>query len=265
MKVPKPLLMTKLMSSACAWRRNRTPAEAGLAYEDVEFTSSDHLDIKGWFVPAAAADGAERGPVVLFVHGWMWNRMGNVAGRVPFNDADVDFLPAVKALHDAGFHVLLFDLGNHGESGSRPPITFGQWEARDMLGAVAYLRTRDDVDGERIGVIGTSMGGNTALWARAVLPAHQGDPRRPAHPRRRLHGPVRRRPARQARHHHGQADRLDVRRHARPPPQQGRPRRPRPPPDRHHGQVRPRAPATPGAPCRTSRTWSTPPPAPSPW
>ena len=69
--------------------------------------------------------------MVLFVHGWMWNRMGNVAGRVPFKDADVDFLPAVKALHDAGFHVLLFDLVNHGVSGSRQPITYGQWEARD--------------------------------------------------------------------------------------------------------------------------------------
>lgn len=185
MKVPKPLLMTKLMSIGLRMAPDRTPAEAGLAYEDVAFTSSDHLDIEGWFVPASAADGAEPGPVVLFVHGWMWNRMGNVAGRVPFKDADVDFLPAVKALHDAGFHVLLFDLVNHGVSGSRPPITYGQWEARDMLGAVAYLRTRDDVDGQRIGVIGTSMGGNTALWAApycqpikailAVQPTRAGD------------------------------------------------------------------------------------------
>ena len=102
---------------------------------------------------------------MLFVHGWMWNRMGNVAGRVPFKDADVDFLPAVKALHDAGFHVLLFDLVNHGVAARGRRSRTGRWEARDMLGAVAYLRTRDDVDGERIGVIGTSMGGNTALSA----------------------------------------------------------------------------------------------------
>ena len=54
--------------------------------------------------------------MVFFVHGWMWNRLGNIAGRVPFVDQDVDFLPTVKALHDAGFHVLLFDLANHGES-----------------------------------------------------------------------------------------------------------------------------------------------------
>ena len=55
MKVPKPLLMTKLMSIGLRVAPDRTPAEAGLAYEDVEFTASDHLDIKGWFVPAPAS------------------------------------------------------------------------------------------------------------------------------------------------------------------------------------------------------------------
>ena len=161
MKIPKHLMMTKLMTVGLRLAPTRTPAEAGLDYEDVEFTASDGLDLKGWFVPA----GPEQGPVVFFVHGWMWNRLGNVAGRVPFVDKDVDFLPTVKALHDAGFHVLLFDLANHGVSASRFPITYGQWEARDMIGAVAYLHTRDDVDSERIGTIATSMGGNAALFA----------------------------------------------------------------------------------------------------
>ena len=31
----------------------------------------------------------------MWVHGWLWNRVGNVAGRVPFVDRDVDFLPGV--------------------------------------------------------------------------------------------------------------------------------------------------------------------------
>ena len=50
----------------------------------------------------------------MFVHGWLWNRLGNVAGQVPVPDKDVDFLPAAEALHAAGYHVLLFDLSNHG-------------------------------------------------------------------------------------------------------------------------------------------------------
>jgi len=56
------------------------------------------------------------------------------------------------------------DLSNHGESGSRLPVTYGPWETRDYIGAVNYLRARPDVDGDRIGVIGCSMGGNTALY-----------------------------------------------------------------------------------------------------
>ncbi len=161
MKAPRLMTLTKLMVVGARLPVTRTPAEAGLAFEDVAFKSSDDVDLKGWFIPAAAGGGPA--PTVLFVHGWLWNRMGNLAGRVPFTDRDVDFLPPTKALHDAGFNVLLFDLSNHGESGRRLPLTFGPFEARDFVGAVRYLRTRPDVDGDRIGVVGTSMGGNIAL------------------------------------------------------------------------------------------------------
>ncbi|MGZ8804544.1 MAG: alpha/beta hydrolase, partial [Microbacterium sp.] len=104
------------------------------------------------------------------------NRAGNVAGRVPFADRDVDFLPATRALHDAGFNVLMFDLANHGRSGKRVPLTQGPWEARDFVGAVRYARSRTDVDPKRIGAIGMSAGGNTVFYGvpqcqpiRAVL------------------------------------------------------------------------------------------------
>ena len=61
----------------------------------------------------------------------------------------------------------MFDLANHGESGARPPLTHGVWEAHDARGAVRYLLSRPDVDADRIGVIGTSAGGNTSLYATA--------------------------------------------------------------------------------------------------
>jgi dienelactone hydrolase len=56
------------------------------------------------------------------------------------------------------------DLSNHGESGSRTPVTYGPWEARDYAGALAWLRSRKDVDKSRIGTLGCSMGGNTAIY-----------------------------------------------------------------------------------------------------
>lgn len=153
--------LSRLMVKGQRLPLTRTPAEVGLEFEDVAFAATDGVSLRGWFLPSGQR---ERGPAVVFIHGWLWNRAGNIAGHVPFTDADVDFLPATKALHDAGFHVLLFDLSNHGESGSRPPLTFGPWEARDFVGAVRYLRDRTDVDPDRIGALGTSAGGNTAMY-----------------------------------------------------------------------------------------------------
>ena len=157
----RSLKLTKLMLWGRQARVDRTPAEAGLEYEDVEFKATDGLSLRGWFIPRADAGP---GPAVVFIHGWLWNRLGNEAGHVPFVDKDVDFLPAARALHDAGFGVLLFDLRNHGESAGSPPITYGPRETRDFAGAVGYLRSRADVDNARIGALGCSMGANTAIY-----------------------------------------------------------------------------------------------------
>lgn len=157
----RPLILTSLMIKGRRAPLERTPAEVGLEYEDVAFAATDGIDLSGWFVPPPGGGPA---PAIAFVHGWLWNRLGNVAGRVPFTDRDVDFLPAARGLHDAGFGVLLFDVRNHGQSGGSPPITYGPREAADFCGAVEYLRSRDDVDGKRIGAVGTSMGGNIVLY-----------------------------------------------------------------------------------------------------
>ncbi len=154
--------ITKLMLKGERLPITRTPAEEGLAFEDVAFEATDGVRLKGWFVPAAGVESAP-GPAVVFVHGWLWNRMGNIGGRVPFRDRDVDFLPPTKALHDAGISVLLFDLPNHGESGSRFPIDLGCTESHDFVGAINYLRSRPDVDPDRLGAVGTSMGANAVL------------------------------------------------------------------------------------------------------
>ena len=157
-----PIALTRLMLVGRRAPLTRTPADAGLEYEDIAFPAADGLQLRGWFVPRG---DVEPGPVVIFVHGWLWNRLGNVAGQVPVPDRDVDFLPAVRALHDAGFGVLLFDVRHHGESAAgRKPLTYGPLEARDFVGAVRYARSRPDVDGERIGAIGTSMGGNIVIY-----------------------------------------------------------------------------------------------------
>ena len=67
------------------------------------------------------------------------------------------------ALHDAGYHVLTYDWRRHGESEDGPgPLTYGPVEALDFAAAVQYLRDRPEVGD--IGVVGTSAGGNVALY-----------------------------------------------------------------------------------------------------
>jgi pimeloyl-ACP methyl ester carboxylesterase len=161
----------------------RTPADLGLRAEDVTFPAGDGVTLRGWFISRAGEDGAPA-PAIVFVHGWPWNRLGNHAGSSLIPDRTVEFLGPAKALSDAGFHTLLFDLRNHGASDAAYPVTFGVRESRDFAGAVAMLRRRPEVDRRRIGAIGYSMGANTLLYgiprcqpiraAVAVQPVHIG-------------------------------------------------------------------------------------------
>jgi dienelactone hydrolase len=141
----------------------RAPADVGLRAERVAFPSDDGVALRGWFIRRAEDDG-QPAPAVIFVHGWPWNRLGNQAGRSLLPDRTVDLLEPARALARAGFHVLQFDLRNHGESGAAWPVTFGVHESRDFVGAVALLRRRPEVDRSRVGAIGYSMGGNTVIY-----------------------------------------------------------------------------------------------------
>ena len=65
-----------------------------------------------------------------------------------------------------GYGVLLFDRRGEGES-EGDPNAFGWDGERDLRAAVAFLRTRPDVDPERIGGIGLSVGGEMIIQAAA--------------------------------------------------------------------------------------------------
>lgn len=142
------------------------PSDAGLDYQEVEFPARDGLRLSGWFIPCNGS-GAELKPAVILVHGWTWNRLGdsaetllsNLSGGLP-----VDLLRLAYELNEAGKHVLMFDLRNHGQSASGGAVTFGLQESNDLLGALDYLATRQDVDQERIGVVGFSVGANALLF-----------------------------------------------------------------------------------------------------
>lgn len=137
--------------------------ELGLGYEDVEFPAQDGVSLKGWFIPAAQTPAA----TAIVVHGWPWNRIGTKAndliGDLP-GSKPINLFPLTKALHEHHYNVLMFDLSNFGESQARIPVTYGLLEKRDLLGAIRYVKSRPEVDSNRIVTVGFSMGGNTVIY-----------------------------------------------------------------------------------------------------
>jgi uncharacterized protein len=119
-------------------------AELGAAHEEVSFTTSDGLRLEGWYVPS------KNGAAVIAFPGR--NRKGTQR--------------PTRMLARHGYGVLLFDRRGEGDSEGDPNI-FGWAGERDIDGAVDYLRGRSDVDPDRIGGIGLSVGGEMMIEAAA--------------------------------------------------------------------------------------------------
>lgn len=122
-------------------------APAGLEARNVEFPSASGSTIHGWLAMGRPGAGA-----VLLLHGMGENRTA--------------MLSRARFLHLEGFTVLAPDFQAHGESPGRY-ITFGELESLDAHAALAFLRTK--APGERVGVIGVSMGGAASLVGSAPL------------------------------------------------------------------------------------------------
>ena len=127
-----------------------TPADLGLTYETISFPASDGAQLSGWYIPS------QNGAAVIMVHANAGNRTGVIY------HADV--------LAKQGYGVLLFDVRGFGESAANQfPIPPGGM-AEDVLGAVAFLQNRPEVNSDQIGALGLSMGGMIVLRAAAQTP-----------------------------------------------------------------------------------------------
>jgi uncharacterized protein len=116
--------------------------ELGVAYENVSFTTSDGLELEGWYVPSK--NGAA---VIAFP--------GRKGPQKP-----------TRMLARHGYGVLLFDRRGEGRSEGEPN-SWGWGGDTDIKAAIAFLKRRPDVERGRIGGIGLSVGGEMMLEAAA--------------------------------------------------------------------------------------------------
>lgn len=121
-------------------------ADLHAEYQSVTLTTSDGLELAGWYVPSQ-------------------NRAAVIA--IPGRDGPQ---AAARVLARHGYGVLLFDRRGEGESEGEPNAS-GWGGTRDVAAALAFLQSQPDVDPRRIGGIGLSVGGELLIETAARTPA----------------------------------------------------------------------------------------------
>jgi fermentation-respiration switch protein FrsA (DUF1100 family) len=123
-----------------------------MARKDIAF-SADGVTLRGWlYMP----DGKARPPVVVMSHGFS-------AVKEQYLDRFAEVFAA------AGLAALVYDHRNLGASDGAPRQEFDPWvQVRDMRHAVSFAQSLGELDGNRVGIWGTSYSGGHALVVGAI-------------------------------------------------------------------------------------------------
>ena len=121
--------------------------------KDVEL-SADGVTLRGWLYLPESAEAPL--PTIVMAHGFSAVKEQHLG----------DF---AEAFASSGLSVLVFDNRNFGASDGEPrqeidPVL----QVRDYRHAITFARTLPEVDGERIGVWGTSFSGGHVLMVGAI-------------------------------------------------------------------------------------------------
>lgn len=147
----------------------RKPDEYDMPYEEVSFKATDGLELKAWFIPGSSNN------LIIHNHFSPATRYGFPGHMKNFEASggfEVNFLPKYKALHDAGYNILTYDIRNHGESATSPNeiCGVGYWEWQDVLGSLEFARSWEKTAGMDISLQSMCMGANSTLRAMEKKP-----------------------------------------------------------------------------------------------
>jgi pimeloyl-ACP methyl ester carboxylesterase len=122
--------------------RESVGAPPSADYRAVSFRAADGVKLSGWYRPT------RNGATILHVYGGGGDRTGGVAHA--------------KLLARHGYGVLLHDARGRGNSEGAQNAWGWGWD-KDVAGALAFLKTRGEVDPERIGALGLSTGADVLV------------------------------------------------------------------------------------------------------
>jgi len=132
---------------------SNTPKDYGLTYEDVSFTTSDKINIKGWLITSKTANAT-----VIVGHGY------------PFDKGNI--LPVAEFLYP-NYNLLLYDHRYFGES-SGSMTTVGFREVEDVKAAISFVRNKFG-ENESIALYGFSLSASAMLMAKPRVNAIVAD------------------------------------------------------------------------------------------
>ncbi len=125
-----------------------TPADWGFEYRDVKLAGYGET-LSGWYIPS------RNGAAIVLLHPGGIHRLGTAR--------------EAQVLAAEGFGILMYDRRAYGESTG--DLNSGGWrDVEDIPAVLAFLRRQEDVDSNRIGIFGASLGGQVALRAAAMFP-----------------------------------------------------------------------------------------------
>jgi fermentation-respiration switch protein FrsA (DUF1100 family) len=126
------------------------PSDCGIDFEDVNFSSRDHVLLNGWFIKGASPR------VILLCHG----NFGNISTAIDI----------IKELNLLGYNIFVFDYRGYGRSNGIPSERGLYYDA---LAAYDYLKNRGFPNRDII-LFGRSLGGAVAILLASEIEGFRG-------------------------------------------------------------------------------------------
>jgi len=148
----------------------KTPADYGLDFEDVDLKPSDGITIRGWLIPGSLKK------TIIMTHVGGLTKYGSTTkykNMFKLYNKEIEFLKTALHLHKNGYNVLMFDFRNHGESDTGPNggmAGVGLYEYLDVVAALDFIESREDLKGTDVGFISFCMGANSTIIAMSKEP-----------------------------------------------------------------------------------------------
>lgn len=120
------------------------PADIGLNYSSIRITTSDSLQLEGWYVPASDSPAH----TILLIH--------------ELNQSKLQYFDQLKQLHDRGLNIFIYDQRAHGSSEGNE-FSIGKSAVNDIIECLHQL---SQIRGTNMIILqGVGLGANLAMQA----------------------------------------------------------------------------------------------------